>query len=246
MMSTNEKKVAIVTGASRGIGRAAAERLARDGFAVIINYASSDAAAREAVNAITATGGDVKAFKADIANETQVEALFDFTEQEFGGVDVTVNCAGIMITKPVVDFTVEEFDRMHAINVRGTFLVSREAARRMRAGGAIINISTAAERQAMPAYGPYAMSKDAVEGLNLILARELKGRDITVNTVGPGPVATELFLNGKDEALVERIASFNPFNRIGQPPEIAEVISFLAGSARWINGQTIYVNGGMN
>ncbi|WP_095835209.1 SDR family oxidoreductase [Brenneria goodwinii] len=245
-MSTNEKKVAIVTGASRGIGRAAAERLARDGFAVIINYASSDAAAREAVNAITATGGDVKAFKADIANETQVEALFDFTEQEFGGVDVTVNCAGIMITKPVVDFTVEEFDRMHAINVRGTFLVSREAARRMRAGGAIINISTAAERQAMPAYGPYAMSKDAVEGLNLILARELKGRDITVNTVGPGPVATELFLNGKDEALVERIASFNPFNRIGQPPEIAEVISFLAGSARWINGQTIYVNGGMN
>ncbi|CPR15589.1 SDR family oxidoreductase [Brenneria goodwinii] len=245
-MSTNEKKVAIVTGASRGIGRAAAERLARDGFAVIINYASSDAAAREAVNAITATGGDVKAFKADIANETQVEALFDFTEQEFGGVDVTVNCAGIMITKPVVDFTVEEFDRMHAINVRGTFLVSREAARRMRAGGAIINISTAAERQAMPAYGPYAMSKGAVEGLNLILARELKGRDITVNTVGPGPVATELFLNGKDEALVERIASFNPFNRIGQPPEIAEVISFLAGSARWINGQTIYVNGGMN
>ncbi|MCG8157310.1 SDR family oxidoreductase [Brenneria goodwinii] len=245
-MSTNEKKVAIVTGASRGIGRAAAERLARDGFAVIINYASSDAAAREAVNAITATGGDVKAFKADVANETQVEALFDFTEQEFGGVDVTVNCAGIMITKPVVDFTVEEFDRMHAINVRGTFLVSREAARRMRAGGAIINISTAAERQAMPAYGPYAMSKGAVEGLNLILARELKGRDITVNTVGPGPVATELFLNGKDEALVERIASFNPFNRIGQPPEIAEVISFLAGSARWINGQTIYVNGGMN
>ncbi|MFE8101208.1 SDR family oxidoreductase [Brenneria goodwinii] len=245
-MSTNEKKVAIVTGASRGIGRAAAERLARDGFAVIINYASSDAAAREAVNAIAATGGDVKAFKADIANETQVEALFDFTEQEFGGVDVTVNCAGIMITKPVVDFTVEEFDRMHAINVRGTFLVSREAARRMRAGGAIINISTAAERQAMPAYGPYAMSKGAVEGLNLILARELKGRDITVNTVGPGPVATELFLNGKDEALVERIASFNPFNRIGQPPEIAEVISFLAGSARWINGQTIYVNGGMN
>ncbi|QTF10590.1 SDR family oxidoreductase [Brenneria izadpanahii] len=245
-MSTNEKKVAIVTGASRGIGRAAAERLARDGFAVIINYASSESAASEAVNAIAAAGGDVKAFKADVANEAQVGALFDFAEQEFGGVDVTVNCAGIMITKAVVDFTVEEFDRMHAINVRGTFLVSREAARRMRAGGAIINISTAAERQAMPAYGPYAMSKGAVEGLNLILARELKGRDITVNTVGPGPVATELFLNGKDEALVERIASFNPFNRIGQPPEIAEVISFLAGPARWINGQTIYVNGGMN
>ncbi|PWC14051.1 SDR family oxidoreductase [Brenneria corticis] len=245
-MSTTEKRVAIVTGASRGIGRAAAERLARDGLAVIINYAGNEAAAREAVDAIAAAGGEVKAFKADVANEAQVEALFDFTEQEFGGVDVTVNCAGLMTTKPVVDFTVEEFDRMHAVNVRGTFLVSREAARRMRAGGAIINISTSAERQALPTYGPYAMSKGAVEGLNLVLARELKGRDITVNTVGPGPVATDLFLNGKDEALVERIASFNPFNRIGQPPEIAEVISFLAGPARWINGQTIFVNGGMN
>ncbi|MCL2896371.1 SDR family oxidoreductase [Brenneria tiliae] len=245
-MNTTEKRVAIVTGASRGIGRAAAERLARDGLAVIINYAGNEAAAREAVDAIAAAGGEVKAFKADVANEAQVEALFDFTEQEFGGVDVTVNSAGLMTTKPVVDFTMEEFDRMHAVNVRGTFLVSREAARRMRAGGAIINISTSAERQALPAYGPYAMSKGAVEGLNLILARELKGRDITVNAVGPGPVATELFLNGKDEALVERIASFNPFNRIGQPPEIAEVISFLAGPARWINGQTIFVNGGMN
>jgi 3-oxoacyl-[acyl-carrier protein] reductase len=245
-MSTNDRRIAIVTGSSRGIGRAAAERLAQDGLAVIINYAGNDAAAREAVDAITAAGGEVKAFKADVASEEQVKALFDFAEQEFGGVDVTVNCAGIMTTKPVVDFTVEEFDRMHAINVRGTFLVAREAARRMRAGGAIINISTSAERQAMPAYGPYAMSKGAVEGLNLVLARELKGREITVNAIGPGPVATELFLNGKDDALVERIASFNPFNRIGQPPEIAEVISFLAGPARWINGQTIYVNGGMN
>jgi 3-oxoacyl-[acyl-carrier protein] reductase len=245
-MSTNDRRIAIVTGSSRGIGRAAAERLAQDGLAVIINYAGNDAAAREAVDAITAAGGEVKAFKADVASEEQVKALFDFAEQEFGGVDVTVNCAGIMTTKPVVDFTVEEFDRMHAINVRGTFLVAREAARRMRAGGAIINISTSAERQAMPAYGPYAMSKGAVEGLNLVLARELRGREITVNAIGPGPVATELFLNGKDDALVERIASFNPFNRIGQPPEIAEVISFLAGPARWINGQTIYVNGGMN
>ncbi|WP_027350834.1 SDR family oxidoreductase [Halotalea alkalilenta] len=245
-MSIINRRVAIVTGSSRGIGRAAAERLARDGLAVIINYAGSEAAAKQTVEAITAAGGEARAFKADVADEAQVEALFDFTAQAFGGVDVTVNCAGIMTTKPVIDFTVEEFDRMHAINVRGTFLVSREAARRMRAGGAIINISTAVERQALPAYGPYAMSKGAVEGLSLILARELKGRDITVNAVGPGPVATELFLTGKDEALIERIASLNPFDRIGQPPEIAEVISFLAGPARWINGQTIFVNGGMN
>lgn len=245
-MSTINRRVAIVTGSSRGLGRAAAERLAKDGLAVIINYAGNEAAAKQTVDAITAAGGQARPFKADVADEAQVEALFDFTAQEFGGVDVTVNCAGIMTTKPVIDFTVEEFDRMHAINVRGTFLVSREAARRMRAGGAIINISTAAERQALPAYGPYAMSKGAVEGLSLILARELKGRDITVNAVGPGPVATELFLTGKDEALIERIASLNPFNRIGQPPEIAEVISFLAGPARWINGQTIFVNGGMN
>ncbi|ANF57587.1 SDR family oxidoreductase [Halotalea alkalilenta] len=245
-MSTINRRVAIVTGSSRGLGRAAAERLAKDGLAVIINYAGNEAAAKQTVDAITAAGGEARPFKADVADEAQVEALFDFTAQEFGGVDVTVNCAGIMTTKPVIDFTVEEFDRMHAINVRGTFLVSREAARRMRAGGAIINISTAAERQALPAYGPYAMSKGAVEGLSLVLARELKGRDITVNAVGPGPVATELFLTGKDEALIERIASLNPFNRIGQPPEIAEVISFLAGPARWINGQTIFVNGGMN
>jgi 3-oxoacyl-[acyl-carrier protein] reductase len=245
-MSNIQPRIAIVTGSSRGIGRAAAERLAADGLAVIINYAGNEAAAKEAVEAIASAGGRAEPFKADIANEGDVKTLFDFTEQVFGGVDVTVNCAGIMTMKPVADFTVEEFDRMQAINVRGTFLVSREAARRMRPGGAIINISTSAERQALPGYGPYAMSKGAVEGLNLVLARELKGRDITVNAVGPGPVATELFFNGKDEATIERIASFNPFNRIGQPREIAEVISFLAGPARWINGQTIFVNGGMN
>jgi len=245
-MFTPDRRIAIVTGSSRGIGRAAAERLARDGLAVIVNYASNHAAAKTVVDAINDSGGDARAFKADVANEDEVRALFDFTEREFGGVDVTVNCAGVMTTKPVIEFTVEEFDRMHAINVRGAFLVAREAARKTRQGGAIINISTSAERQALPAYGPYAMSKGAVEGLGLILARELKGRDITVNTVGPGPVATDLFLLGKDDALVERIASFNPFNRIGQPREIAEVISFLAGAARWINGQTIYVNGGMN
>ncbi|WP_420963116.1 SDR family oxidoreductase [Brucella sp. IR073] len=245
-MSNIERRVAIVTGSSRGIGRAAAERLAADGLAVIVNYAGNEAAAREAVEAILAAGGEAKAFKADVASEEEVKALFDFAEQAFGGVDVSVNCAGVTTTKPLVEFTVEEFDRIHAINVRGTFLISREAARRMRAGGAIINISTSAERQALPGYAPYAMSKGAVEGLNLILARELRGRDITVNAVAPGPVATELFFQGKDEATIERIASFNPFNRIGQPSEIAEVISFLAGPARWINGQTIFVNGGMN
>lgn len=242
----NPNRIAIITGSSRGIGRAAAERLAQDGLAVVVNYSADEAAAEEAVDAIRAAGGVAKAFKADVSSEAAVRALFEFTEQAFGGIDVTVNCAGVMTTKPVVDFTVEAFDRMHAINVRGTFLVAREAARRMRDGGAIINISTSAERQAMPAYGPYAMSKGAVEGLTLVLARELRGRNITVNTIGPGPVATDLFLKDKDVALVEKIASLNPFNRIGQPPEIAEVVSFLAGPARWINGQTIFVNGGMN
>ena len=245
-MTDRQPRVAIVTGSSRGIGRAVAERFARDGLAVVINYVVDAGAADEVVAGIVAAGGAAIARQGDIAVEGDVAALFDHAERNFGGVDVTVNCAGTMTVSPLVDFDVAAFDRMVAINVRGTFLVSQEAARRVRAGGAIINISTSAGRQAMPNYGPYAMTKGAVEALTLVLARELEGLDITVNTIGPGPTATELFLRGKDEALVKRIASFNPFRRLGQPVEIAEVAAFLAGPGRWINGQTIFANGGMN
>lgn len=245
-MTEQHSRVAIVTGSSRGIGRAIAERFARDGFAVVVNFVSDADAANEVVAGIVASGGIATASKGDVAIEADVAALFDHAEREFGGVDVTVNCAGTMTVSPLIDYDLAAFDRMVAINIRGTFLVTQQAARRVRAGGAIINISTSAERQAMPNYGPYAMTKGAVEGLTLILARELKGRDVTVNTIGPGPTATELFLRGKDEALVERIAGFNPFGRLGEPVEIAEVAAFLAGTGRWINGQTIFVNGGMN
>ncbi|TDQ52278.1 SDR family oxidoreductase [Actinorugispora endophytica] len=239
------RRVAIVTGGSRGIGRAAAERLAADGQAVVIAYASNDAEAGGAVEGITAAGGTAIAVKADIADEAAVAELFDTAEREFGGVDVVVNSAGIMAMGPVADFDLAVLDRMHRTNIRGTFVVNQQAARRVRGGGAVINLSTSAEKAAMPGYAPYAASKGAVEAVSLILARELRGRDITVNAVAPGPVATELFFEGKDEETVDRIAGMNPMERLGTPGDVAEVVSFLAGPARWINGQTVYVNGGM-
>ncbi len=246
IMSDNKMRVAVVTGSSRGIGRAVAERLARDGLAVVINYASNPGVADEVVATIRSAGGNAFAFGADVADEVAVSAMFDQAEKEFGGVDVVVNSAGILLQGPVAEFDLAALDKMHRINIRGTFVVTQQAARRIRPGGAIVNLSTSVGRQALPTYAGYAMSKAAVEALNLILARELKGRDITVNTVGPGPTATDMFLQGKDEALVKHIANLNPFQRLGRPDEIAEVVSFLAGPARWINGQTIYVNGGMN
>jgi len=240
-----QKRVAIVTGGSRGIGRATSERLARDGFAVAICYASRSSEADETVAAIRASGGTAIAVQADVADEAAVAALFDTVEREFGGVDVVVNAAGIMVLAPVVDFDLDAFDRMMRTNVRGTFVVDQLAARKLRAGGAIINVSTTVMKTQMPTYAAYVATKGAVEGMGLILARELAGRDITVNTVAPGPTATELFLDGKDEALLERLANMNPMHRLGVPDDIAEAISFLAGPARWVNGQVLYVNGGM-
>ena len=243
---TNKGRTAIVTGASRGIGKAVAERLARDGFAVVVNYASKAAEAQQTVDAIKAAGGRAIAVRADVADEAAVGAMFETAVREFGGIDVVVSCAGIMILGPVAEFDLNAFDRMHRTNVRGTFVVDQFAARHVRNGGAIINVSTSAERQALPGYAAYAASKGAVEGIGMILARELRGRDITVNTVAPGPTATDLFLNGKDEATIDRLAKLNPLERLGTPADIAEVVSFLAGRTRWINGQVIYANGGMN
>lgn len=240
------ERTAIITGSSRGIGRAVAEQLAADGFAVVVNYAGNAAEAEKVVAAITATGGRAIAVQADVADEGAVAALFDTAERAFGGVDVVVNSAGIMILGPIAEFRLEDLDRMHRANIRGTFVVNQQAARRVRSGGAIINVSTSAERQALPGYAAYAASKGAVEAIGMILARELRGRDVTVNTVAPGPTATDLFLNGKDEATIDRLAKLNPLERLGTPDDIAEVVSFLAGRSRWINGQVIYANGGMN
>ncbi|MFG2302648.1 SDR family oxidoreductase [Actinacidiphila glaucinigra] len=243
--TTTARRVAIVTGGSRGIGREVALRLAAEGQAVVIAYAGNQADADATVVQIAAEGGSALAVRADVADEKAVQALFDAAEQEFGGVDVVVNSAGVMILNTVADFDLDALDRMHRTNIRGTFVVNQQAARRLRDGGAVINVSSSQTRIATPTYAAYAASKGAVEAISLILARELRGRDITVNAVAPGPVATDLFLNGKDEATIERFAKMNPLERLGSPEDIAAVVSFLAGPGRWINGQTIFANGGV-
>ncbi|MDX2846976.1 MULTISPECIES: SDR family oxidoreductase [Streptomycetaceae] len=243
--TTTARRVAIVTGGSRGIGREVALRLAAEGQAVVIAYAGNQADADATVAQIAAEGGSALAVRADVADEKAVQALFDAAEQEFGGVDVVVNSAGLMILNTVADFDLDALDRMHRTNIRGTFVVNQQAARRLRDGGAVINVSSSQTRIATPTYAAYAASKGAVEAISLILARELRGRDITVNAVAPGPVATDLFLNGKDEATIERFAKMNPLERLGSPEDIAAVVSFLAGPGRWINGQTIFANGGV-
>ncbi|WP_067967086.1 SDR family oxidoreductase [Nocardiopsis trehalosi] len=239
------RRTAIVTGGSRGIGRAVARRLAADGLAVVVGYVGGEAAAADAVAEITADGGTAVAARADVGDEADVAALFDTAEEAFGGVDVVAHAAGVMVLSPVAEIDMDDLDRMHRTNIRGTFLVAREAARRVRNGGAVLTFSTTVTKTALPGYAGYAASKGAVEAIGLILARELRGRDITVNTVAPGPTATDLFLDGKDQATVNRLAGLNPMNRLGTPGDIAEVVSFLAGPGRWINGQTVYANGGM-
>ncbi|MFI9814214.1 SDR family oxidoreductase [Saccharothrix variisporea] len=237
-------RVAIVTGGSRGIGRAAAERLAADGLAVVIAYAGNDAEAAATVEAVEAKGGTAVAVRADVADEHAVAALFDRAEAEFGGVDVVVHAAGIMLLGTVADFDLDALDRMHRVNIRGTFVVAQQAARRIRRGGAIVNLSTSVTKLALPTYAAYAASKGAVDAVSLILAKELRGRDVTVNAVAPGPTATALFLDGKDAQTIDRMSKANPLERLGTPDDIADVVSFLAGPGRWVNGQTLYANGG--
>jgi 3-oxoacyl-[acyl-carrier protein] reductase len=238
-------RVALVTGGSGGIGRAVAERLAKDGIAVGVHYAGNKDRADETVAAIVATGGRAVPVGGDVADEEAMSAAFDAVEQEFGGIDVVVNTAGIMVLSPIATLNLDDLDRMHRTNIRGTFVVSQQAARRVRGGGAIINFSTTVTRTKFPTYGGYVASKAAVEAMTLVLARELRGRDVTVNAVAPGPTATPLFLNGKDDTTVENLAKAAPLERLGTPDDIAESVAFLAGPARWINGQVLYANGGL-
>lgn len=239
-------RVAIVTGGSRGIGRAVARRLAADGLAIVVNYAGDDDAAAETVHAITAAGGNATAVRADMADETAVAELFDRTETEYGGVDVVVNSAGRLALSPIAELDLDVLDRMHRVNIRGTFVVARQAARRLRTGGAFVSLSTSVVGTQFPGYGAYAASKGAVEAITLILARELRGRGITVNTVAPGPTATELFLDGKTEEQVAALAKAPPLERLGTPEDIAGVVAFLTGpEGRWVNGQVLRANGGL-
>jgi len=238
-------RVALVTGGSGGIGRAVVERLAKDGFAVGVHYAGNQAKADTTVDSIRSAGGQAIAVGGDVADEVAMSAAFDAVEAEFGGIDVVVNTAGIMLLSPIATLNLDDLDRMHRTNIRGTFVVSQQAARRVREGGAIINVSTTVTRTQYPTYGGYVASKAAVEGITLILARELRGKNITVNAVAPGPTATDLFLTGKDDATIANLAKAAPLERLAQPEDIAESVAFLAGPARWVNGQVIFTNGGL-
>jgi 3-oxoacyl-[acyl-carrier protein] reductase len=244
MPANPSTRVALVTGGSRGIGRQTAVRLAAEGYAVAIAYVSNTAEANQVVTEITGKGRQALAIQLDVADEKAAEAAFTEVEQAFGGIDVVVNAAGIMPLAPLAELDLDVLDRIYRTNIRGTFAVSQQAARRLRSGGAIINFSSSVTRLAIPGYGAYAASKGAVEALTLILARELRGRDITVNTVAPGPTATALFFDGKDQAAIDRAAAFAPLERLGTPADIAEVVAFLAGPGHWVNGQVIYANGG--
>ncbi|MEU2086055.1 SDR family oxidoreductase [Streptomyces albus] len=244
--STPSPRVAIVTGGSRGIGRRTVGRLAADGYAVVVGYAGNRGEAEAAVEEAVTAGGRAVAVRADVADEHAVAAMFDRAEAEFGGVDVVVHAAGRGHLATVAELDLAVLDEVHRTNIRGTFVVAQQAARRVRGGGAVLTFSTSVVGLAFPGYGAYAASKGAVEALTLILARELRGRDVTVNAVAPGPTATDLFLDGKDEETIARLAAQPPLERLGTPADIAEVVAFLASPAgHWINGQVVRANGGI-
>ncbi|MFC0211027.1 SDR family oxidoreductase [Paenibacillus chartarius] len=238
-------KAVLVTGASRGIGRAIAESFAEQGAKVVINYSSSADMAKEAAAAIQASGGEAVAIKADIGSPAEVERLFRDTLDTYGRLDVLVNNAGIMMTKSIEAFTEEDFDRLFTINVKGTFFACQQAARHMQPGGRIINFSTSVAGSIFPNYSLYAGSKGAVEQFTRQLSKEFGPKGITINAVAPGPVNTELFTEGKSEAQIQAIVNMNAFGRLGETNDITGTVLFLASEeARWITGQTVRVNGG--
>jgi 3-oxoacyl-[acyl-carrier protein] reductase len=220
-------------------------RLAADGFAVGVHYGGNKAGAERLVDDITAAGGHAIAIGGDVADESAMAAAFDAVEGAFGGLDVVINTAAIVLLSPIATLDLDDLDRMHRTNIRGTFVVSQQAARRVRSGGAIVNFSTTAGRTSQPTYGAYVASKAAVEAITLVLARELRGRDITVNAICPGPTETPMLLAGKDMQAIQNFAKAAPLERLGRPEDIAEAVAFLGGPARWINGQVSYVNGGL-
>jgi len=245
-MTDKSSKIAIVTGASRGIGAAVAERLAGDGFTVVINYSASAAPAEALIREIEGKGGRALAVRADVSDPGAVRAMFDAAVSAFGGIDVLVNNAGIMQLAKIADSDDALFDRQIAINLKGSFNAMREAARRLRDGGRIVNFSTSVVGTRLETYGVYAATKAAIETMTAILSKELRGRNITANAVAPGPTATDLFLNGKSPELVERLAKMNPLERLATPEDIASVVAFLVGpDGGWINGQVLRANGGM-
>jgi 3-oxoacyl-[acyl-carrier protein] reductase len=245
-MTNETNKIAIVTGASRGIGAAVAERLAAEGLTVVINYSADAKSAEVLARKIESRGGRALTAKADVSDVKAVRGMFDAAEAAFGGVDVLVNNAGIMKLAKIADSDDALFDRQLAVNFKGTFNTLREAAKRLRDGGRIVNFSTSVVGTKLETYGVYIATKAAVEMLTAVLSKELRGRSITVNAVAPGPTATDLFLNGKSPELIDRFAKMNPLERLGTPQDIAAAVSFLVGlDGSWINGQVLRANGGM-
>jgi 3-oxoacyl-[acyl-carrier protein] reductase len=245
-MNGDSNKVAIVTGAARGIGAAIAERLGADGFTVVVNYAGSAAEAEAVVGRIEAKGGKAIAAQADVSDAAAVARMFDAAQAAFGGVDVLVNNAGIMKLASIADSDDALFDSQIAVNLRGSFNTLREAAKRLREGGRIVNLSSSVVGLYQPGYAVYAATKAAVEAMTHVLVKELRGRNITVNAIAPGPTATALFLDGKPQSVIDTLTKLAPLERLGQPEDIAAAVAFLAGpDGGWINGQVLRANGGI-
>jgi 3-oxoacyl-[acyl-carrier protein] reductase len=243
---TLKGKIALVTGASRGIGRAIAERLARSGASIAVNYSRNASEAEKVVAAIKAAGGNAIAIQADIARVPDITRLFDQTIAHFGRLDILVNNAGIIVVKPVSATTEEDFDRIIAVNVKGVFFACQQAANRLADGGRIINLSSSTTARLLPAYGAYVATKGAVEQLTRSLSKEVGARGITVNAISPGPTETELFLNDKTPEQIDFFSKQSDFGRLGRPDDIADAVAFLASDdSRWISGQNIRANGAL-
>lgn len=245
-MKTLTGKIILVTGASRGIGAAIAQKLASEGATVVVNYAGNKEAADKTVAAIRNLGVESMAIQADVSKSDEVKKMFDTVIAQYGRIDVLINNAGILLYKLIKDTTDEDFDKQFAINVKGTFNTMREAATRLADNGTIINFSSTTTRLLLPTYGPYVATKGAVEQMTRVFAKEVGARGINVNVVSPGPTNTELFLTGKTQEALDRLAGLSAFNRIGEPEDIAKVVAFLVSDdAKWISGQNIGANGGM-
>lgn len=245
-MKLLQNRVALVTGASRGIGAAIAQRLASDGFTVVVNFGGDTKAAAKVVDDIEKSGGRAISAQADVTDSKAVRRMFDAAEAAYGGVDVLINNAGIMKVSPIAKVDDTTFDEMLAINLKGTFNGLREAAKRLRQGGRIVNISSSVVGLYQPTYGVYAATKAAIEAMTHVLAKELGSRQITVNAIAPGPVATELFLSGKNQSTIDSTKQMNPLGRLGETTDVAAVVALLVGpDGGWINGQVVRANGGV-
>jgi 3-oxoacyl-[acyl-carrier protein] reductase len=242
-----QKAVAIVTGASRGIGAEVAKRLGKDGVAVAVNYAANQVEAQKVVDAIKAAGGRAACVRSDISNPDEVRSLFDFAEQTFGPVTIVVNTAGVNTREPLslIETDDDTFDHIFSVNARGTFYILRESGRRMPNGGRIVNFSSSVRHSIVPGFAVYSGSKAAIAAMSRMFAHELRGREITVNCISPGPIATDFFMEGKSDEMVRHYVSQGPIPRLGTPEEVAGAVAFLVGpDGKWVNGQEILVNGG--